>query len=47
MAHANMTMYIKYFKLLLTAPYTHQNYVRVVPSENGQVIPATCRGFEF
>jgi hypothetical protein len=32
---------------LFTAPYTHQNCVRVVPPEDGQVMPETCRGFEF
>jgi hypothetical protein len=33
----------------ITARYTHQNCVRVcaVPSEDGQVMPETCRGFEF
>jgi hypothetical protein len=47
MAHANMTMYIKYFELLLTARYIHQNCVCVVPPEDGQVMPETCRGFDF
>jgi hypothetical protein len=31
----------------ITARYTHQNCVRVVPPEDGQVMPETCRGFEF
>jgi hypothetical protein len=31
----------------ITACYTHQNCVRVVPPEDGQVMPETCRGFEF
>jgi hypothetical protein len=47
MAHANITIYIKYVKLLFTARYPHQNSVRAVPPEDGQVLPETCRGFEF
>jgi hypothetical protein len=47
MAHANITMYIKYFQLLFTARYTHQDCVRVVPPDDGQVMPETRRGFEF
>jgi hypothetical protein len=31
----------------ITAHYTHQNFVCVVPPEDGQVMPKTCRGFEF
>jgi hypothetical protein len=31
----------------ITARYTHQNSVRVVPPEDGQVIPETCRGFQY
>jgi hypothetical protein len=31
----------------ITARYTHQNCVRVVPPEDGQVMPETCRGVEF
>jgi hypothetical protein len=31
----------------ITARYTHQNCVRVVVPEDGQVMPETCRGFEF
>jgi hypothetical protein len=31
----------------ITAHYTHQNCVRVVPPEDGQMMPETCRGFEF
>jgi hypothetical protein len=30
-----------------TARYAHPNCVRVVPPEDGQVMPETCRGFEF
>jgi hypothetical protein len=30
-----------------TLHYTHQNCVRVVHREDGQVMPETCRGFEF
>jgi hypothetical protein len=29
------------------ARYTHQNCVRVVPPEDGQVMRDTCRGFEL
>jgi hypothetical protein len=47
MEHANITMYIKYFELLFAARYTHRNCVRVVPAKDGQVMPETCRGFEF
>jgi hypothetical protein len=47
MAHTNMTVYIKYFELSFTTCYTHQNFVRVVPPEGGQVMPKTCRGCEF
>jgi hypothetical protein len=31
----------------ITACYTHQNCVHVMPPEDGQVMPETCRGFEF
>jgi hypothetical protein len=31
----------------ITARYTHQNCVRVVPPEDGQVMPETYRGFVF
>jgi hypothetical protein len=30
----------------ITARYTHKG-VRVVPPEDGQAMPETCRGFEF
>jgi hypothetical protein len=47
MTHVNITMHINYFKLLFTPRYTNQNCVRVVPADDGQVMPKTCRGFEF
>jgi hypothetical protein len=31
----------------MTARHTHQNCVRVAPPEDEQVMPNTCRGFEF
>jgi hypothetical protein len=30
-----------------TSLKTQQNYVRVVPPEDGRVMPETCQGFEF
>jgi hypothetical protein len=47
MTLANITMFIKYFQLLFTARYTHQNCVSVVPLEDGQVMPETYQAFEF
>jgi hypothetical protein len=46
MAHANVAMYIKYHLLIFAEHYTNQNCVRVVPPEDGQVMPEACRGFE-
>jgi hypothetical protein len=40
-------MYIKYFQLLFTAHYTHQNCVRVVPPEDGQVMPEKVEALSF
>jgi hypothetical protein len=31
----------------ITTRYTHHNCVLVVPREDGQVMPETCRSFEF
>jgi hypothetical protein len=31
----------------ITASYTHQNCVRAVPPDDGQVMAETCRDFEF
>jgi hypothetical protein len=45
-AHANITVYSKCFYYLQHAN-THQNCVHVEPPEDGQVMPETCRGFEF